>query len=216
IRPEMSYEVIKKMKLAGCEHIIFGIESGSQRVLDLMKKHYRVEDADRIIRWMHKVGIIVTCNFMFGFPGETEEDFELTLDFIKRNAEYLDRVYPSRTYCALEEFSYLNTHLEEFGIKPNPPNHLYWETIDGKNSYPERLRCCEEFCKLASSLGIEVGSGVQTSVELDRWFNLGNYYETIKDYEKMMECYEKYMEIDPHNEVVLNKIKLYTSNKEVL
>ena len=216
IRPEMNIDVINKMAKAKCEHIIFGIESGSPKVLQLMNKHHRIEDADRIIRQMHEAGICVTCNFMFGFPGEMEEDFQLTLDFIKRNAKYLDRVYPSRTYCALEEFSYLNTHLEEFGIRPNPPNHLYWETIDGKNAYPERLRRCEEFCKLALSLGIEVGSGVQTSVELDRWFNLSNYYETIKDYEKAIECYKKYMEIDPHNEVVLNKIKLYTSNTEVL
>lgn len=209
IRPEMNFEVIKKMKESRCEHIIFGIESGSQRVLDLMKKHYRIEDADRIIKYMHKVGIIVTANFMFGFPGETEEDFEMTLDFIKRNAEFLDRVYPSRTFCAIEEFSYFHSHLEEFGIKRNPPNHLYWETVDGKNNYHERLRRCEEFCSLASSLGIEVGCGVQTSVELDKWYNLSQYFEYNRDYNNAIECCLKYYELDKENEVISNKIKLF-------
>lgn len=209
IRPEMNFKLIKKMKEAGCEHIIFGIESGSQRVLNLMRKHYRVEDADRIIKSMHKVGIIVTANFMFGFPGETQEDFEMTLDFIKRNAEFLDRVYPSRTFCAIEEFSHFHSHLEEFGVKPNPSNHLYWETIDGMNTYPERLRRCEAFCNFASSLGIEVGCGVQTSVELDQWYNLGHYFEYKGDYNKAIDCYLKYYELDKENEVITNKIKFF-------
>lgn len=212
IRPEMTQDVIKKMKEAGCEHVIFGIESGSQRVLDLMKKNYRIEDADRIIKFMHEAGITVTCNFMFGFPGETEKDFELTLDFIRRNSRFLSRAYPSRTYCAIEEHSYLHSHLEEFCIEPNPPNHLYWKSIDGKNTYPVRLQRCEEFCNLGFSLGIEVGCGVQTSVELDKWYSLSFYYECIKDYKNTMMCLLKYNKLDPLNEVISNKIRSY--NKE--
>lgn len=210
IRPEMNSAVIEKLRKSGCEHIIFGIESGSQRVLGLMKKNYRIEDADRIIKGLHKAGIKVTANFMFGFPGETEEDFKGTLEFIKRNAKFLDRAYPSRTYCAIEEFSYLAMHPSEFDIKKDPPNHLYWETNDGKNTYPERLKRCEEFCALASSLGVEVGSGVQTSVELDRYFNLGYYYEAKGDTEKALDCFLKYHEIDPENETIANKIKNYS------
>lgn len=209
IRPEMTQKVIKKMKDAGCEHIIFGIESGSQRILDKMAKHYRIEDADRIVRWLHEEGIIVTANFMFGFPGETKEDFEETLDFVKRNAKFLDRVYPSRTYCALEEYSYLHSHLEEFGIKPNPPNHLYWEILDGKNTYSLRLERCEEFCRLASSLGIEVACGVQTSVEMDKWYNLSFYYEYIKDYQNAIDCFLKYNKLDSTNGIVSRKINFY-------
>jgi len=210
IRPEMSWEVIKKMADSGCEHIIFGIESGSQRVLDLMGKHYRIADADRTIKCMHEAGITVTANFMFGFPGEREEDFRETLDFVRRNAGYLRRAYPSRTYCAIEEFSYLAKHLEEFGIKSNPPNHLYWESVDGKNNYPERLNRCEEFCRLASSLGVEVGCGVQTSVELDRWFNLGAYYECRGEWEKALDSYFRYYELDAKNEVILDRLRCYS------
>ncbi|MBM3254198.1 MAG: hypothetical protein FJZ16_08090 [Candidatus Omnitrophica bacterium] len=174
-----------------------------------MRKRYKIIDADKVLKATHDAGITVTGNFMFGFPGEAEEDFQMTLDFIKRNAKYLDRVYPSRTFCAIEEFSYLVSHLEEFNINPNPPNHLYWETIDGKNTYPDRLRRCEEFCDLAYSLGIEVGCGVQTSTELDKWFNLGLYYEAKKNHQNAIECYLKYYKLDNKNEVILNKIKTY-------
>ena len=209
IRPEMTPEVLANMQEAGCEHLIYGIESGSQKVLDLMRKRYRISDAHNVLKATHQAGIMVTANFMFGFPGETEEDFSQTLDFVRKNTEYLDRVYPSRTYCAVEEFSYFHTHLKEFGIEPNPVNHLYWESEDSKNTYPQRLVRCEEFCRLASSLGIEVGCGVQTSVELDRWFNLGHYYEFKKDCVKAVENFLNYYEADSQNEVILNKIEFY-------
>ncbi len=216
IRQDMTSDILKKIKEAGCEHILFGIESGSPRILKLMRKNYRIEDADRIIKELHELGIIVTCNFMFGFPGEREEDFQLTLDFIRRNAKYLDRVYPSRTFCAIEEFSYLPSHLNEFNIKPNPPNHLYWESVDGKNTYPERLRRCEEFCALASSLGIEVGCGVQISVKLDEWFNLGYYYEHKGDFEKAIDCFLNYFKLDANNEAVSNKLAYYSKKIDTI
>jgi len=209
IRREMTLDIIRKMRRSGCKHVIFGIESGSQRVLDLMKKNYRLEDADRIIRWMHESGIIVTCNFMFGFPGENDDDFQKTLDFVRRNAEFMDRVYPSRTYCGIEKFSYLYSHLEEFGIKPDPGNYLYWESADGRNTYLERLRRCKEFSELAASFGIEVSSGVQTSVKLDELFNLSQYYEIKNDYKNALDCLLKYFELEPSNETVRSKIQTY-------
>jgi len=214
IRPEMTPELLQKMKQAGCKHLIYGIESGSQRVLDLMKKKFNIGDADTVIRATHEAGIVVTTNFMFGFPGEQESDFIETLNFVKRNARYLDRVYPSRTFCALEEFSYLHGHPEEFGVKPNPPNHLYWESADNRNVYPERLRRCEEFCQLALSLGIEVASGVQTTVELDRWFNLAYYYEHKKDVNNVLDCWLKYYEAEPGNKIVSDKIITYSNEIE--
>lgn len=208
IRPEMTRKVIKKMKAAKCEHIIIGIESGSEKVLRLMNKYYSMADADRIIKQMYDEGICVTANFMFGFPGETEEDFESTLDFLRRNTKFMG-VYPSRTYCALEEFSYLEKHLKKFGIKPNPPNHLFWESVDGQNTYPVRLQRCRRFCKLAYELGAEVTAGVQTMVELDEWFNLGCYYESIKDYSNAITNFLNYFWENPENAKVRDKLLVF-------
>lgn len=209
IRPEMTAEVLRKMARAGCEHIIYGIESGSQRVLDYMRKRYKVSDADNVLKATHDAGIMTTGNFMFGFPNESEGDFKETLDFIRRNAGNLDRVYPSRTYFAVEEYSYFSRHINEFGVKPDFPNHLYWESSDGSNVYPERLRRCEEFCALANSLGIKVGNGVQTSVEMERWDKLGRYYESRGELSKAYDYFSKYYECDPKNEVIRAKVERY-------
>ncbi|MFH0791512.1 MAG: radical SAM protein, partial [Candidatus Omnitrophota bacterium] len=213
IRPEMTKELLLKMKQAGCSRLSIGIETGSQRVLGLMNKRYKVEDADVVLRNAHHAGIVVTTNFMFGFPGETEDDFNLTLDFLKRNAGTIGTVYPSRTFCTIEPFSYLSEHLSEFGMAVDPVYNLYWESEDGKNNYPERLRRCEEFSKLAMKLGVSVGLGLQTSLDLDRYYNLGFYYEYKKDFEKSKSFFEGYLKLDPKNTIINKKIQEFSAEE---
>ncbi|MBU1125254.1 MAG: B12-binding domain-containing radical SAM protein, partial [Candidatus Omnitrophica bacterium] len=208
VRPEMTPKVIEKMARAGCEHIIFGIESGSEPLLKRMNKLYRMHDADRIIRDMHRAGICVTANFMFGFPTETEDDFLRTLDFLTRNGKFLSRVYPSRTYFALEELSPICDQPEAFGVIPGK-SHLFWESKDGTNTYPLRMDRCRRFCELALSLGVEVGAGVQTSVLQDEWFNLAHYYQTQEEYPKAVENLLRYFSMDSRNEVVNNQLFAY-------
>lgn len=215
VRSELTKEIIEMIASAGCKHVIFGIESGSERILKMMNKHYNITDADRIIRQMHEAGICVTANFMFGFPGETEEDFVRTLDFLKRNFKFLDRCYPSRTYFALEEFSYVYDHPEEFNIKASSScHHLFWESVDGENNYPFRMERCRRFCELALKLGIEVGEGVQTSVLQDEWFNLAHYYETRKEHPRVIENLLKYYELDQYNSLVNNRILYYKQQSD--
>ncbi|MBU1148306.1 MAG: radical SAM protein, partial [Candidatus Omnitrophica bacterium] len=206
IRPEMTTEVLQKLKNARCQHLIYGIESGSERVLRLMKKNYKIKDADMVLKATHDAGIMTTANFMFGFPGETEEDFDLTLEFIRRNAKSLHRVYPSRTFCALEQHSYLFNNYEEFNVKAGFPSHLYWESLDGSNTYPVRQQRCERFSKIADRLGIEVGCGVQSSLDLDHWLNLAEYYEIKEDLRNTTECYLNYFDLDDKNKRVREKI----------
>lgn len=205
INPKMTKDTFRLMVQSGCKKVIFGIESGSQRVLDMMGKSYQIKDAKEVIKNASEAGIRVTGNFMFGFPGETEEDFQKTLDFIKETGQYFERVYPSRTYCALEEGSELYNYPSKYGIVEPFSHHLYWETKDGKNKYPVRLKRCQTFEELCSKLNLHVDCGVKISVELDEWFNLGNYYEYEKDYKKALEYFDKYYRHDSKNEIVIKK-----------
>ena len=207
IRPEMDRELLLKMKQAGCQHVSVGIETGSQRVLDLMHKKYKIEDADRVLKYTREAGIHVTTNFMFGFPQETEGDFNLTLEFLRRNASVIGTVYPSRSFFTIEPHSYIDSHMVEFGIVPNDHNNLYWESDDRKNNYPERLKRCEEFSRLALELGVPIGLGLQTSLEQDRYYSLGFYYESKKDFKKARDCFEEYLKFDPKNIVINKKLK---------
>jgi len=65
-----------------CEHIHFPLQSGSDRILRAMRRSYR---SDRYLAWLHRIraavpGIAVTTDIIVGFPGETEADFQATLD----------------------------------------------------------------------------------------------------------------------------------------
>ncbi|MCP4155658.1 MAG: B12-binding domain-containing radical SAM protein, partial [bacterium] len=67
----------------GLYRVQLGVESGSQRVLDLMKKNITVEQSRAAISALAQVGIKTTTYWVIGYPGETEEDFQKTLDLVE-------------------------------------------------------------------------------------------------------------------------------------
>ncbi len=79
-----SEEMYKAMANAGCWLIFLGLESGSQRILDYYEKKTTVEKGWQAVALAQKAGIDVIGSFIVGAPIETEEDYQKTLDFIKR------------------------------------------------------------------------------------------------------------------------------------
>ena len=75
-------ETLALMKEAGCWEISFGLESGSDRMLDEMKKSQKVATARKAVQWTHEAGIRVKGLFMLGYPTEDEESIEMTKEFI--------------------------------------------------------------------------------------------------------------------------------------
>jgi len=76
-------DLIATMTDAGCVLIGYGIESGSQKMLDLIKKGVTVEQAKSAIRLTKKYLGWADCSFMIGYPGETKETIQETVDFCK-------------------------------------------------------------------------------------------------------------------------------------
>ncbi len=76
-------EILKTLRASGCCFIAYGIESGSQRMLDRMKKGITKEEIREKVRITKEVGIPIRGYFMVGLPGETEEDILETIDFAK-------------------------------------------------------------------------------------------------------------------------------------
>jgi len=79
--PGISAELLRQMRRAGCRMVLYGLESGSQRVLDRMDKGTRLETAQRILREGAEAGIWNHVFIFFGFPGETEEEAWETAQF---------------------------------------------------------------------------------------------------------------------------------------
>lgn len=202
IRSEMTREFLQKMRRAGCEWLGYGIESGSQRVVNSMNKKFSLKLAEQVLRDTHDAGIMVQANFMFGIPTETEKDFKETLSFLKRNRGSMDSVLASQSFCVIDKDTYLYNHPAEFDITDRE-HHLYWESTG--STYPERFRRYEEFCRLALSLGIPETSGV-LKVKPDKWRLLGDYYLYKKDYPKAIDCFHKALEVESQEDSILEKI----------
>lgn len=77
-------DVLKEMKQAGCKKIMFGFESGSQEILDLMKKRVKVEQAYEAVKLVKRAGIKTAGNFMFGNIGETEQTIRESINLAKK------------------------------------------------------------------------------------------------------------------------------------
>lgn len=86
-------EMLKKMKEAGCILVNFGIESGSQKMLDIMNKAVRVEQASKAINTARKVGLRLNTSFMMGFPEETKESLDETIKFCIDNNVHLTTIF---------------------------------------------------------------------------------------------------------------------------
>ena len=67
------------------DHLHLPVQSGSDRILSLMKRGYNVQDYIQIIEKLRQVrpDISLSSDFIIGFPGETEADFQATMDLIK-------------------------------------------------------------------------------------------------------------------------------------
>ena len=76
-------ELIIAMRKAGCKGMSIGVESGSQKILDMASKRITVDEARTAIRLAKRNGIKVLCSFIFGLPGENWNTVHETIEFIK-------------------------------------------------------------------------------------------------------------------------------------
>ncbi len=83
------YEMLKKMKDAGCYRVALGIESGSQKVLDSIGKKITLAQIEETVRNCRRAGIKTMGFYMLGNLGETQETMEETIKFAKKvNTDY--------------------------------------------------------------------------------------------------------------------------------
>ncbi|MBF0274709.1 MAG: cobalamin-dependent protein [Nitrospinae bacterium] len=76
-------ELLQLMKRAGCWLVQIGVESGSQEVLNLMKKDIKLEQVKNVTRMAYDVGLEVKGYFIIGNAGDTVETLDKTIDLIK-------------------------------------------------------------------------------------------------------------------------------------
>lgn len=121
-------EIYKVMKDAGCYRIHFGVETGSKRILDATGKATTLEEAEYAIDLAKTSGFDTMAYYMFGFPGETREDAQKTIDFAMK----LDTNYAVFAVT----IPYPGTGLYDLGLDQNILPFDFWKQYT-KNPEPD-------------------------------------------------------------------------------
>jgi len=147
IRKEMDARLYRKLRQAGCTLIGYGLETPSKKLLKQVGKAACLDaDFERVVIDGAQSGMTIGLNMMFGLPGETAEDFQEQLDFIRKVKRYSRRILinPALNFCYFPEGCEAYSNPEKFGVDMTL-GELYWESPDGENTFITRLSRFEEF-----------------------------------------------------------------------
>ncbi len=139
----LSRDDLVAAKHAGMMRINFGLESGSQSLLNAMRKGCNLEKTSDFIKNAYEAGISVRTTMMQGFPGETADDLKLTIDYLEQHQQYLDRVRLSQ-FKAIPGTK-IHRDFEEHPSRYSDLVDFQWDFRKGQASYSYRPSFFREY-----------------------------------------------------------------------
>jgi anaerobic magnesium-protoporphyrin IX monomethyl ester cyclase len=124
---DFSLKILEKMHKSGCTILISGIESGNQRILDLIDKGTNVKANEEFLKHANIAGIKNVCYIFIGFPTETKEELEDTKNFIVNNEKIINYLLIAK--FLLEENSLIMKNPEKFQIIIKEPIKINNKTV---------------------------------------------------------------------------------------
>jgi anaerobic magnesium-protoporphyrin IX monomethyl ester cyclase len=116
----MSEKIVSLLKRSGCFRVWIGAESGSQKIIDLMDRRVKVEEVRDMIHLAQANGIQAGTFIMLGYPGETQEDIEKTIDHLKTSNPdqfTITVAYPIKGTELFQEIEASQTHQIDFATE---------------------------------------------------------------------------------------------------
>lgn len=137
LRPNnLSLEMLMKARKAGCVLVRYGVETGSQKILDNMNKKLNVNEIQQIMRDTNKAGIWNHINIVTGYLYENAQDVKLTLDFIEENKNYIDSIRVNPFYIPID--SPIHKNPAKFGIKLRDNKGSYVQFDEYNKTWEEK------------------------------------------------------------------------------
>jgi radical SAM superfamily enzyme YgiQ (UPF0313 family) len=106
----MTRQMLNELKAAGCNMVAYGIESGSQKMLDAMNKNVTVEQAKKAVKMTQETFGDADCTFMIGYPGETDETIRETIEFCKELNLAPESIFFATPYPGTPLYEYALKH----------------------------------------------------------------------------------------------------------
>lgn len=172
---------LKTMARSGCKHISWGLESGSQRILQLIDKNIDLEHARNILRFAASSGIHNRVLVMYGHPTETFAEAQKTLEFVRDNFQNIGSI--SFNFYHPEFNTPIESLAERYGIQlvKSERNDLSlgykWPSL---LSLDEKQHLCDNY----ESLSLQINARSDNSVELPQ--TVGERRE-LKEYNSIVQ-----------------------------
>jgi len=156
-KPVTHQNFVKLWADSGCYRVRLGIESAAARVLNAMDKMTTPKVISDVLKTLANEGIRTTTYWIVGFPGETEEDFQETCDFIREHHRFIYELeahpyyyYPygqigSRLYQCYSLYPEEVTDIIKFKV---------WDIAEAQPARAERYDRLRRISKLSSDLGL--------------------------------------------------------------
>lgn len=153
VDPRMDRALLRKMARAGCRDLTYGVESFSQDTVDAMGKCFDVRDALLVLERTREAGICPAINLLVGFPGESEEGFEMTVQTLRSASRHIGRVQAINT-CHITPRSSLWYAPERYGMCTDMPEPWFRWTGPLGNTYDVRKERLRRLVAHAGALGL--------------------------------------------------------------
>lgn len=176
----VSRRMLEKAKKAGCIKILYGVESGSQEILDKAKKAITLDQVRRAFKLTNEIGIKTHAAFMLGLPGETIDTVERTIKFAKE----LD---PDTIQCSLA-LPYPGTEFYEIAKRNGSLVVEDWADFDGEMGgvieYPglskEYLR--QSMSRMYKEFYVRPRHITRRILGIRSWADIKRFLELVKGY----------------------------------
>ena len=216
IRKEMRKPLYEKLVKAGCTLLGYGMETPVKRLLKQVGKTLAVQDGvdlPAILKEGKEAGLIVNVNVMFGLPGETEEDFNYLMEFLRDNLDALSMVNPSLNFTEYYPGSSGHKDPGKIGVDLSKGT-MMWDSKDGKNTYITRMDRFEKFCRLAKKYKIDNLFQIEELTNKNKL--LFEYYYKSNDIKNAKVEYKKIDKKELTEEITAKYIALTTGDKSNL
>ena len=148
-------QTAKHLFQGGCRKIFFGLESGCSRVLELIEKGIKLQNARTILRSLFQADISFDLSWIIGFPSETKGEAKETLSFMLDNIDYLtffNKSVGHRLYVPIQ--SKFHRQPQRYGIERLHPGEDYFWSF---NFVPLLYDVDETFIGFQNSLTRNLG-----------------------------------------------------------
>lgn len=133
----LTYEKLKILYEAGCRKLVFGFESGSNKILELIDKRLKLDEVVQVLKWCKEIGIWADLEIIIGLPYEREKEFQETYQFIKRYESLINNFWLNEYFVIPN--SLIGRYPERYGIVLRKDDLNYRELmLRNKNGFINR------------------------------------------------------------------------------